>query len=135
MKLSIKLTLLAVLTATMIFGQAPAEKPAATVHEAKLPTVSAPTTPTSQSLNTSKLWRLATKANNLRMQANQTQQAKAADAADAELQAETEKITSVCSAAGLILGYDQDEKSPTYQDVKCIAKPPAPPPVDAKPAK
>lgn len=128
-----KLLLLAALAATMIFGQS-AAVPTGTIHDPKTPTVGAPTV-AGQSLNTSKLWRLATKANNLRMQANQTQQAKAADAADAELQAETDKLTASCAAAGLVLGYDQDEKSATFQDVKCVAKVPPPPPVDAKPAK
>jgi hypothetical protein len=83
--------------------------------------------PTAPKLNTARLWRLASTAQTLRMQANQTPQAKAADVADANVQAQQAVLQAQCTAVGMVLGLDSDPKSPTADDVICKPAPPPPP--------
>lgn len=113
MKLTLSITFLA---ASAAFSQ---EAPVA----AKPPK---PTTTTTQSApalpSTAKLWRLVAKTQALRQQADQTQQAKDAKVAEEELQAEQAKLQAVCGT-GFVLGYDNDAKSSTYQDLTCQKAP------------
>lgn len=73
-------------------------------------------------LSTSRYWRLVAQAQAAKAVADQTPQAKAAQAADAAVQAEIQEMQKVCGGDNL-LALDDDAKSPTYQDVICKAKP------------
>jgi len=79
---------------------------------------------------TAKFWRLVAAAQQARNQANQTPQAKAADAADLEVQREQEALSQKCGA-NHILGYQQDAKAENAGDIICVLKPP--PAAEAKP--
>ena len=120
-----KLQLVAVLTAALTlsaWGQSvkQPEHPAGTTH----PPV----------LNTAKLWRLNSKAMGLRQKANDTPEAKAATAAEQEVQAEQQVLAKACSDAGYVLGFEPVSGSaPTDQDLACVK--PAPPPAEAKKGK
>ena len=79
-------------------------------------------TPKTPTIQTSRFWRLVAQAQNLRLQANQTPAAKAADAADEAVKKEQDELAKACG--DFVLGYDQNDKSPTFQDVICVPKPP-----------
>lgn len=74
------------------------------------------------SIATAKLWRLVARAQALRMQANETKEAKEAKAAEEELQAEQVKLTNACGLA-FTLGYQQDAKAENAGDLVCVPKP------------
>ena len=114
-------TVVLILAASAAFAQSntPAAKP-----EAVLPKVEATTAPT---IATSKLWRLLAKAQSLRIAANQTKESKAADAADAEVQAEQDKLAASCGPTH-VLGY-APPTSPEAGDLACVTKP-KPEPLD-----
>ncbi len=74
------------------------------------------------SISTAKLWRLVAKTQALRVQANETPQAKEAAASEAELQAEQQKLSAICGAA-FTLGYQEDKSAPNSGDLICVPKP------------
>lgn len=78
-------------------------------------------------ISTAKFWRLVAQAQQARQQANATPQAKAADAADVEVQKEQERLSGACGP-NHILGYQQDTKAENSGDIICVAKPPMPAP-------
>lgn len=88
-------------------------------------------TPAPPSLNTSKYWRLVVQAQAARTQANETPQAKAADAAQALVATEVSELAKVCGE-GMVLTLDQDKNSKTADDVICIVKPAEPKPSEKK---
>jgi hypothetical protein len=107
-------TLLALFVcAGFCFAADQAPKPADT--PAKVEAKTAPT------LSTSALWRLNSKALSLRHAADATAEAKAASAAEAEVQAEYQKLSGVCQAAGFVLGTLTE--GPAKDDVGCLPKP------------
>ncbi len=120
--MKVKLTIIAALAAFSLLAQDPAKVPAnvktgstsTLVHHEAVP---------APSLNTSRIWRLATKAQALRVQADATEAAKAAKDAEAELQTEQAALSAKCADAGLVLGYDENRNSSTYQDIVCVQKP------------
>lgn len=75
-------------------------------------------------IGTAKLWRLVSKAQALRAQLDASEAGKAVKDAESELQAEQNALSAKCSAAGFVLGYDDDKASTTFQDVVCKVKPP-----------
>jgi hypothetical protein len=77
------------------------------------------------SISTAKFWRLVAQAQQARQQANATPQAKAADAADLEVQKEQERLSGLCGASH-ILGYQQDAKAENAGDIICVKKPDPP---------
>ena len=92
--------------------------------------------PVAPAINTSRVWRLNSKAQQLRMQLAETPAAKAVAAAEAEVNAEQEALAKQCTDAGFILSYDNNPQSKRYQDLACVEKPkeqaPTPPPTTAK---
>ena len=76
-------------------------------------------------LDTAKIWRLNSKALALRKQADETPQARAATAAEADVQAEYQALAQQCSSAGLTLATETDPASPRKDDLVCKAQPPA----------
>jgi hypothetical protein len=116
MKLKLKLTLLAALAALSLLA---ADTPK---QESKKADAPAPV------IHTAKLWRLVAAAQSARAQANQTPQAKAADAADLEVQKEQERLAGICGA-DFVLGMQEDAKAENAGDVIC-KKRPAPQKVD-----
>lgn len=112
-----KFTIFAALAAFSAFGQnTTAAKPAAAQPEKieeKAPAI-----------DTSKIWRLVSEAQSLRMQASQTPQAKSADAADEAVKREQARLEAICGQS-YALGYESDEHSPRFKDLVCMAKPPA----------
>lgn len=76
-------------------------------------------------LNTSKLWRLLSKSQEAHRVSNDTPQAKAAAAADVEVQAEQSKLAEACVASGYVLGFQQDQKADNAGDLICTKAPPA----------
>jgi len=119
--MKLKLTVIAALAASMIYGQ----EHAAAKPEPKGAAVVAPT------LSTAKLWRLLSKAQTLRQQLNDSPAGKETIAAEAAVQVEQKKLSDECVAIGKVLGFDQDEKSKSYQDLTCATAPP-PPPTETK---
>ncbi len=115
--MKVKLTILAALAAFSLLAQEPAKVPATHAPSASVKSEPPPM------LNTSKIWRLATKAQSLRIQADATEAAKAAKDAESELQAEQVALSAKCANAGLSLGYDENKNSSTFQDLICTAKP------------
>lgn len=107
------------LTAIALMAQAP--KVDAKVEAKPEPKM----TPAPPSLNTSKYWRLVAQAQAARTQANQTQQAKAADTAQALVEAEVAQLAAMCGD-GMVLTLDQDRNSKSADDVICIVKPAEP---------
>lgn len=81
-----------------------------------------PKAETPPSLSTAKIWRLALRSQQLHQAANQTKEAKEADAADAEVQKANQELIDQCATAGFTLGMDEK-----HEDFKCVPKP-APPP-------
>ncbi len=135
MKLRIAVPIFAALAASLLAQSttAPAKPPytkiSDTVAASKVETSTAPR------IETSKLWRLVAKTQALRVQANETPQAKEAAASEAELQAEQQKLSAICGAA-FTLGYQEDKSAPNSGDLICVPKPKeqaaATPPVAAK---
>jgi hypothetical protein len=125
--MKLRLIVLAALAAPL-FAQsttAPA-KPAPEPPKITAPAVA----PTIQSAT---FWRLVAKSQQLRKMSDETDQAKAATAAEADVAKETQRLAAICGA-GFTLGIDQDAKSPNYQDLVCTAVPKAPEAVKPSPA-
>lgn len=93
---------------------------------ADAPKIATPNSPAPK-LETSKIWRLNSKALQLRKQADETPAAKEAVAAEKDVSDEQSRLAKVCTDAGFVLGYQTDAKADNYQDLICIAKPPDPP--------
>lgn len=118
-----RIILIAALAAFSLSAQEVAAKP-------ETPPATVKATLTTPSLATAKLWRLLSKAQELRRVAAETPQAKEAAAAEAEVQAEQGKLAQVCTAANMVLGFQQDQKADNAGDLICQVRPPAP--VEAK---
>lgn len=115
-----KVLILAALSISGAFSQVaakPETPPPAT------PAAGTPAPTVAPGLNTSRIWRLLSKVQTMRQQLNDSPQGKEVAAADAELQAEQQKLSSLCTAAGFVLGYQSDAKAENAGDLICVPKP------------
>lgn len=112
-----KLTILAAMAAFSLFGQEPNSVPAKGASVKPTFTEKAPELP-----STAKLWRLVARAQALQIQAEATDAAKAAKAAQEEVQAEQAKLSATCGQS-FQLGYQSDAKAENAGDLVCVAKP------------
>lgn len=116
-----KTAVLAVLSAIVMFAQ---QAPVAAKADGSGPAVHkvAPT------IGTAKLWRLVSKTQAIRQQLDASELGKSLKDAEAELQAEQNRLIGVCGP-DFTLGLQQDAKAENSGDVVCVAKPPAAPEV------
>lgn len=114
-----RLTILAALAAFTMMGQANLPVAAKVDEAPKNPTVAAPVAPV---INSSRFWRLVSKTQALRTQLDATDAGKALKEAEADLQAEQQKLLAACGKE-FVPGYQPDTKAENAGDVICVAKP------------